>query len=247
MRPFTGSCFLLLVLGRLFLFVLPVLLGIFLRSLWTPPFPLHALASISPSLAKVRLSPTLTLSPFMIWCFGQTALFFFLLLRAAPAYLPTALFVALRSPFPLRQAQFVPVFPLKPAPFCTLFAGLGNTIKSAIFLLFSCLTLVLSSPPCPLLHIFSYLKLCGISGRNCLLCPPVLSGYNGQRRSSRPPNPPIGGGPRPTLGAQVSLKLLFGYVTIFSSADLFTTDLNCRKKLACDIISECNVILSRRI
>ena len=71
--------------------------------------------------------------------------------------------------------------------------------------------------------------------------------YCGQRRSSRPPNPPIGGGPRPTLGAQVSLKLLFGYVTIFSSADLFTTDLNCRKKLACDIISECNVILSRRI
>ena len=70
---------------------------------------------------------------------------------------------------------------------------------------------------------------------------------NNQRRSSRPPNPPIGGGPRPTLGAQVSLKLLFGYVTIFSSADLFTTDLNCRKKLACDIISECNVILSRRI
>ena len=68
-----------------------------------------------------------------------------------------------------------------------------------------------------------------------------------QRRSSRPPNPSIGGGPRPTLGAQVSLKLLFGYVTIFSSADLFTTDLNCRKKLACDIISECNVILSRRI
>ena len=68
-----------------------------------------------------------------------------------------------------------------------------------------------------------------------------------QRHSSRPPNPPNWGGPRPTLEAQVSLKLLFGYVTIFSSADLFTTDLNCRKKLACDIISECYVILSRRI
>ena len=42
-----------------------------------------------------------------------------------------------------------PVFPLKPAPFCTLFASLGNTIKSAIFLLFfSCLTFAtLSSPP----------------------------------------------------------------------------------------------------
>ena len=61
------------------------------------------------------------------------------------------------------------------------------------------------------------------------------------------PQTPQLGGPRPTLGAQVSLKLLFGYVTIFSLADLFTTDLNCRKKLACDIISECNVILSRRI
>ena len=45
-------------------------------------------------------------------------------------------------------------------------------------LLFCYLTLVLSSPPCPLLHLFSYLKLCGRSGRNCLLSPPVLSGYN---------------------------------------------------------------------
>ena len=61
------------------------------------------------------------------------------------------------------------------------------------------------------------------------------------------PQTPQLGGPSPTLGAQVSLKLLFGYVTIFSSADLFTTDLNCRKKLACDIISECYVILSCRI
>ena len=65
--------------------------------------------------------------------------------------------------------------------------------------------------------------------------------------AAAPQTPQLGGGPRPTLGAKVSLKLLFGYVTIFSSADLFTTDLNCRKKLACDIISECNVILSRRI
>ena len=88
--------------------------------------------------------------------------------------------MALRPLFPFRQAQFVPDCPLKPAPFCTLFAGLGNTIKSAIFLLFfSCLTLVLSSPPCPLLHLSCYLKLCGRSGRNCPSSPPVLSGYNG--------------------------------------------------------------------
>ena len=41
------------------------------------------------------------------------------------------------------------------------------------------LTLVLSSPPCPLLHLSSYLKLCYRSGRNCLLFLPVLSDYNG--------------------------------------------------------------------
>ena len=132
------------------------------------------------SLAKVRLSPTLTLSPLMIWCFGQTALFLFLLVRTAPAFLPTSLSGALRPLFPFRQAQYVQVFPLKPAPSCTLFAGLGSTIKSAIFLLFSYyLTLVLSLPPCPLLHLSCYLKLCGKSGRNCLLSPPVLLDYNG--------------------------------------------------------------------
>ena len=105
MRPLTCSCFLLLVLGRLFLLALPFLLGICLRSPWSPPFPLHALALILLSLAKVLLSPTLTLSPLMIWCFGQTALF--LLARAAPAFVPTALSVALRRLFPFQQAQFV--------------------------------------------------------------------------------------------------------------------------------------------
>ena len=116
----------------------------------------------------------------MIWYSRQTALFLFLLARAAPAFLPTALSVALRPLFPFWQAQYVPVFPLKPAPFCKLSAGLGNTIKSAIFLLFSSyLTLILSSPPCPLLHLFCYLKLCGRSGRNCSHSPPVLSSYNG--------------------------------------------------------------------
>ena len=186
MRSLTRSCFLLLVLGRLLLLALPVLLGICLRSRSSPPFPLHALALIPLTLAKVRLSPTLTLSlldslsPLMTWYSGQTALFLFLLARAAPAFLPTAVSVALRPLFPFWQAQFAPVFLLKPAPFCTLFAGLGNTIKSAIFLLFSCyLTLALFSPPCPLLHLSCYLKLCGRSGRNCLLSPPVLSGYNG--------------------------------------------------------------------
>ena len=75
LRPLTRSCFLLLVLGRLFLFALLFLLGICFRSLWSPLFPLHTLALIPLFLAKVRLSPILTLSLLVIWCFGQTALF----------------------------------------------------------------------------------------------------------------------------------------------------------------------------
>ena len=71
-------------------------------------------------------------------------------------------------------------FQLKPAPFCALFAGLGSTNKSVVSLLFSYyLTLILFSPLCPLLHLSFYLKFFGGSGRNCLLSPPVLSGYNG--------------------------------------------------------------------
>ena len=148
MRSLTRSCFLLLLLKRLFLHALLFLLEICLCSRLSSLFPLHALALIPLTLAKVRLSPTLTLSPLMIWYSGQTALFLFLLVKTAAAFLPTALFVALRPLFPSRQAQYAQVFWLKPAPFCTLFAGLGSTNKSAIFLLFSYyLTLALSSPP----------------------------------------------------------------------------------------------------
>ena len=162
MCPLTRSYLLLLLLGRLSLLALPFMLGICLHSLWSPPFPLHA-----PAL--ILLSPTLTLSPLMIWYSGQTVLFLFLLARAAPMYLPTALSVALRPLFPFRQAQYAQIFPLKPAPFCTLFAGLGSTNKCAISRLFYYLTLVLSLPSCPLFHLSYYLKLCGRSGRNCLL------------------------------------------------------------------------------
>ena len=71
----------------------------------------------------------------MIWYSGQTALFLFLLAKAPPAYLPTALSVAPRPLFPFQQAQHVQVFVLKPAPFCKLFAGLGSTNMSATSLL----------------------------------------------------------------------------------------------------------------
>ena len=164
MRPLTRSCFLLLVLGRLFLHALPFLLGICLRSLWSPPFPFHALALIPLFLAKVRLSPTLTLFPIMIWCFEQTALFLFHLVRAAPAFLPIALSVALRSLFPFWQAQYVQVFPLKPAPFCML--------------------LVVSAAPTSLPFLFSSSSPIGLSfcPRHPALSsifPHVLSDYNG--------------------------------------------------------------------
>ena len=90
--------------------------------------------------------------------------------KAALAFLPTAYFVALRPLFPFRKTQFVQVFLLKPAPFCNLFTGLGNTKKFAISLL------LLSDFRFVLLRLFFYLKL---SGRNCLLSPSLPLGYNG--------------------------------------------------------------------
>ena len=83
-----------------------------------------------------------------IWCSRQTALFYSFLAKAALAFLPTALSLALRQPFSFQQTWYVQVFPLKPAPFCTLFAGLSSSNKSATSLPFSSyLTLALSSPP----------------------------------------------------------------------------------------------------
>ena len=158
--------------------VLPFLLEIYLRSRWSP------CSRSDPPLSRQGAALAhLDSLPLMIWCSGQTALFHLLLARAAPAFLPSGLSVALRPLFPFRQAQYVQVFPLKPAQFCTLFAGLGSTIKSAASLLSYYLTLVLSSPPCPLLHLSSYLKPRGRSGRNCLLSPSVLLDYNGSSRT----------------------------------------------------------------
>ena len=75
MRPSTRLCFFPLPLGRLFLLALPLLLGTCLPSLWSPPFPPHALALIPLSLAKVQLSLTLTLSPhdLVLWTDGSVS------------------------------------------------------------------------------------------------------------------------------------------------------------------------------
>ena len=79
--------------------------------------------------------------------------------------------MALRPPFSFQQAQYAQVFLLKPAPFCTLFAGLGSTNKSA-----TCLLLLLSDSRSVLSSIFPFILICG---RNCFLSSPILSDYNG--------------------------------------------------------------------
>ena len=124
MRPLTRSCFLLLPVGRLFLLALPFLLGTCLPSLLSPPFPPHAPALISLTLSKVRLSTTLTLSNLTIWYFGHTALFHFPFGKDSSAVLAS-----------MQQTQYAQVSPLKPPPFCKLFAGLGSINKSVTSLL----------------------------------------------------------------------------------------------------------------
>ena len=75
MRPLTRSCLLLLVLGRLFLLVLRFLLGICLRSLWSPLFPLHALALIHLSRQGAALAHLDSLLPhdLVLWTDGSVS------------------------------------------------------------------------------------------------------------------------------------------------------------------------------
>ena len=137
--------FSLLFLGRDFLLVLFFRLGICLPSLWSAPSPLHDFALMPLFLAKVRLSPTLTLSSLMIWYSGQTALFLFLLVKATPALLANWSLCGTETTLCFSSG---PVCSSVSAEACTIvhaFANLGSTNKSGIFLLFSSyLTLVLS-------------------------------------------------------------------------------------------------------
>ena len=98
-----------------------------------------------PSLAKVRLSLILTL-PLYDLVFCTDGFLPFSLAKAALAYLPTALSVALRLLFPFRHVQYAQVFPLKSAPFYMLSPGLCNKPVISLFSSFY-LTHTLSSPP----------------------------------------------------------------------------------------------------
>ena len=144
------------------------------------PFFFMLLLSSTPISCQSAALAHLDSLPLMIWYPGLMALFLFLLAKAALMYLPTSLAVARRPLFSSQQAQYAPVFVLKPARFCKLLAGLGSINKSAIsILLSSYLTLVLSSSPVLSSILLFYLKRCGRSSRNCLLSPHVLSDYNG--------------------------------------------------------------------
>ena len=100
------------------------------------------------SSASVLFNSLTLNARFTIWCSAQTALFLSFLAKTALAYLPTVLSLPLRPPFSFQQTQYAQVFPLKPAAFCEIFAGLGSTNKSATSHFFSSqLTLALSSSP----------------------------------------------------------------------------------------------------
>ena len=148
MSPLTRSCFLLLLLGRLFLLALPVLLVICLRSPWSPPLPPHALAMIFFFLAKVRLSPTSTLSPSHDLVFWKDGFVPFAFGKGGSSVLANCSLCGTEAILSFSAGPVCSSFSAEVCAICTLFAGLGSTNKSAISLLFSYyLTLVLSSPP----------------------------------------------------------------------------------------------------
>ena len=178
MRPLTRSC-LLLLLGRLFLLTLPFLLGIYLPSLWSVRFPLHAPTLILLSFAKVRLSPTLTLSPphdLVLWTDGPIP---FPFCEGGSGILANCSLCGTEATLSFSTGPLFSSFSTEACAILHALCWSRQHNKSAISLLFSFyLTLVLSSPPCSL-HLSLYLKLSGRSGRNCLVSSPVLSDYNG--------------------------------------------------------------------
>ena len=122
---------------------LPLLLGTCLPLLWSPPFPLHGPALILLSFAKLSL--TLTLSHLTIWTNRSIPFFWQTRLWRTCQLL---LLCTLRPLFSFWQVWCAQVFPLKPAPFCKLYAGLGRTNKSVIsFFSSSSLTLATLCSP----------------------------------------------------------------------------------------------------
>ena len=164
MRQLTSLCFLLLLLGKLFLLALPLLFV-------TPSFTVESTLSTPRPRSDPRLSRHgAALSHLTIWCFGLRALFLFLLAKAALAYLPTALSLAPRPFFPSQQAQYAQFIYYNPRHSAS--SLLVSATPTSLPLVFSIpvLTLVQCSPFCPLLHLSFYLNLSGKSSASRALC-----------------------------------------------------------------------------
>ena len=163
MRPLTRSCFLLLLLGRLFLLALPVLLGICPRSPWSPPFPLLALALISLSLAHLD---SILPHNLVLWTDGSVPFSFG---KGDSGILANCSLCGTEASLSFSAG-----------PVCSSFSAEACAILHALcwsrqhHKVFHFSSLLLSDSRSVL---SSYLKLYGRSGRNCLLSP-VLSDYN---------------------------------------------------------------------
>ena len=168
LRPLTALRFLLL-LGRLFLLALPFVLGTPLLSLWSSPSFLYPRSDLPRSRQGAALTYLGSLSPHDLVLWTDDSVPFSFGKGGSNVLAGCSLFVAPRPLFPFPQAQYAQASLINPAPLCKLFAGFGSTNKSTTSLLFSSyLTLVLSSPPYPLLHLFFHLIPSGRSGRNWL-------------------------------------------------------------------------------
>ena len=152
---------------------LSFLLGTCLSSLWSPPFPLLAL--ISPTLAKVRLSLTLTLllHDLVLWTDGSVP---FTSSESGSSVLTNCSLYGTEATCFFSAGSVCSSFS---AEACAILQALCWTRQHQQVCHFSYLTLVLSSSPSPLFHRSFYLNFSGRSGKNCLLSLSVLSGYNG--------------------------------------------------------------------
>ena len=158
---------------------LPLLLGTCLPSLWSPPFPPHALALIPLSLAKVQLSLTLTLSPhdLVLWTDGSVSFPFG---KDGSGVLANCSLCGTKATLSFSAGLACLSFSAEACtiPHALCWSRQHQQVCHLTFLLFlfdsrSFLVALFSSPS------FLYLKLSGRFGRNCLLSPPVLSGNNG--------------------------------------------------------------------